>query len=333
LGKRLAEELRHPAHLFLHDAIAQYLAVKAKKVGEVWLRTLEERLRGFLPNEPIPYLSPAQAASLYEAETQRQGRFGIVSAATHQALLRNTKEFFRWLSKQGLCAANPFEAVEPLGRVNAGKVQPLRSEVQKLDVTLFKAAAAGDEGALALLVQLYVGLRSAEVLRLVVDVIEPEGRYLTVVRGKTKNSRRRLEVCDDVARLLWAHAKARPPEQRVFAANLRTQPGTDWLYKRLKRFCREAGIREVCPHSLRGLHSTLALAAGATTHAVAANLGHGSFSVTQRHYADPSTVENARLRQVVATLRTGGLPSGLEAEIAALSEEQRHVLRKLLHSA
>ena len=66
--------------------------------------------------------------------------------------------------------------------------------------------------------------------------------------------------------------------------------------------CDLAGVPRVCPHSLRGLHSTLALEAGATSGAVAAALGHGSFAVTARHYADPDTLRNTVTRRVTDVL-------------------------------
>ena len=58
----------------------------------------------------------------------------------------------------------------------------------------------------------------------------------------------------------------------------------------------------VSTHSLRGLHSTLALQAGATSSAVAAALGHGSFDITAKHYAAPGTVERLQSRAVEQAL-------------------------------
>ncbi len=58
----------------------------------------------------------------------------------------------------------------------------------------------------------------------------------------------------------------------------------------------------MCPHSLRGLHATLALEGGATADAVARALGHGSFSMTARHYASESSVDNAKATKVSSLL-------------------------------
>ena len=39
---------------------------------------------------------------------------------------------------------------------------------------------------------------------------------------------------------------------------------TDALQRRLARLCRDAGVPMVVPHSMRGLHSTIAIERGAT---------------------------------------------------------------------
>jgi hypothetical protein len=53
---------------------------------------------------------------------------------------------------------------------------------------------------------------------------------------------------------------------------------------------------------LRGLHATLALEAGATGNLVATALGHGSFAITARHYADPDTLLDTQARRVESAL-------------------------------
>lgn len=316
-------EFKRHSPLLLHEVLAQYLEYKATIAQSQWVLTLGERLRSFLPNVPVQRLTPEDAETLYENETKRVGRFGVESAATHQALLRNTKEFFRWLCKRKLATSNPFENVDPIGRVHVGKAQPRETDAKRLDSVLMEAAKGGDEGALALLVQIYLGLRPGEVLSLQVDAIERQGTKVSIARGKTKNAKRSLELFADVAVLLWRYCQGRPGEQRVFAAVLPQKPATNWMYKRLHKFCAVAGLPKFCPHSLRGLHSSLALASGATTHQVAASLGHANFSTTARHYADPAVIDNARAQRMVATLKSGG---SVDQLLDSLSPEQREAL-------
>jgi hypothetical protein len=56
---------------------------------------------------------------------------------------------------------------------------------------------------------------------------------------------------------------------------------------------------------MRGLHSTLAVDAGITAHAVAAALGHHSPSVTFQSYARPEAVQGAQQRRALNVLAGG----------------------------
>ena len=72
----------------------------------------------------------------------------------------------------------------------------------------------------------------------------------------------------------------------------------------VRRLCQRAGVPTVCTHSLRGLWATLAVQSGAASHVVAANLGHHSFQVTERHYAQGAAVKNAATARVLGVLRS-----------------------------
>ncbi len=82
----------------------------------------------------------------------------------------------------------------------------------------------------------------------------------------------------------------------------------------------------VSTHSLRGLHSTLALEAGATSSAVAAALGHGSFQITAKHYAAPGTVERVRSKAVEQTLSSAA-PKPSDADLS--DADPAEILRAL----
>ncbi len=156
-----------------------------------------------------------------------------------------------------MALTNPWESVETIGKANAGKKQPREGDARLLDRHLFESAAAGDEGALALLVQLYLGLRPSEVLGLTVGGVE--GAVVYVNGTKNKNAVRKLELYAPVAELLVAFCQGRPKSERIFARDRPTQPTAGWMYKRLENFCIRLQIPHICPHALRGLHSSLAL--------------------------------------------------------------------------
>jgi integrase len=119
-----------------------------------------------------------------------------------------------------------------------------------------------------------------------------------VEAGKTEAARRRVEVAEELRPHLLAIAAEgqsldylfllRPQRQR--AGNNPKAP-TDALLRRVRSLCLAAGVSKVCAHSMRGLDSTLATAAGTTGHSVARALGHTSFAVTKRHYVQREVLE------------------------------------------
>lgn len=323
------------------DALAEYMAhLRRNGLKESSLSCIEFRLSHFLPQDrSLGSISPDVAATLYSDETSRVTKFGRpVAACTHRMLLRQTKAFFRWaVDERRYLSANPFDKVKPVGRVNTGKAQLTIDEARKLNAWLIQRAESGDEGATAVLTQLVLGLRSSEVLGRRVRDLDDGGRALCIPGGKTKNARRSLEIESEPLRvLLQRQTVGKRPEDLLFGAGKPLH--NDYLWDRLQRYCVLAGVPKVCPHSLRGLHSTIAMERGATSGVVAAALGHGSFAITARHYVNPETLANAKARKVSAALAGPTAPnepqradlSGLSAALAALSpDELAAVLRSV----
>ncbi len=135
-----------------------------------------------------------------------------------------------------------------------------------------------------------------EVLGLTVGGVD--GVNVFVNGTKNQNAKRRLELYAPVAKLLAKHCAKRPLSERIFASDRATKPAPNWMYKRLHAYCDEAKIGRVCPHSLRGLHSSLALEAGATSNDVARSLGHSSFAITAKHYAKADSIEVGKARRM-----------------------------------
>lgn len=66
-----------------------------------------------------------------------------------------------------------------------------------------------------------------------------------------------------------------------------------------------AGVPVVSAHSMRGLHSTLAMEAGVTGAVVAASLGHESVTTTTQSYAKAEAVTAAQQQRALTVLRGG----------------------------
>ncbi len=153
-------------------------------------------------------------------------------------------------------------------------------------------------------------------------VVVHEGRLLWVPFGKTRRSKRALEVPDLLTPYLLKLAEGRAPEAQLFGGGKphhKRKPRKAgrkrdryWVLYQVKAMCTctEAKVPKVCAHSLRGMHATLATDAGATPHLVAQALGHGSIQVAEMHYTDRTAAHSAKTRRVMGRLGTDRMRAG-----------------------
>jgi integrase len=290
------------------------------------IRAQANRLRPFLPHEvTLGEITPQRAAQLYQDETRRVGRLGLLRACTHHKTLTFAKGFFSWTVERGYLRESPFAKVKPTGKANAGKPQLREDEARKLYDLAVSLAETGDAAALAVLIQMSHGLRSAEVLALRARDLDAGGTVLVVEGTKTKHAKRRIEIASTVVRdLLGRRCVALRPDALIFTTAKGRTHHTDYLYRALRRLCARADVPIVCPHSLRGLYSSLAVSQGESSHAVARALGHGSDGVTRKHYIKPEALDTGRARRVAEALETPASPNleKLAGVLAALTPEQ-----------
>lgn len=287
-------------------------------------------LTSWLPlTKCVRSLKPVEAQRLYEGLTQevrpRTGR--ILAAATHQYFLTCAKGWGKWARKERLTHLNPFAEVVVLGRKHRGKTQLRIDEAKQLTGTLQALGDAGDSDALAILLMLHLGLRQGEVGARIARDVDAQGSVLWVPEGKTENAARRLKVPMCLRAPLSILARRKQPGELLFTEGPQP-PSRQHFWEKLRQFCRRAQVPMVCPHSLRGLHATLALEAGATSEMVAQALGHGSFQVTARHYATAESVASARAARVAEAL--GSLEDPISRLLAGLSPAELAELKKRL---
>ena len=314
------------------DALEQYLADrKAAGLKPLSMRSLHDRLTRFLPLGERLTISAERAAEIYQAATVQPTRYHRPpTPMTHRLRLRAARAFYAWCMDRDYVTANPFARVRGIGRVNTGKLQLRMDEVRQLVDLLHKHANEGHEVAAALLLQLVLGVRSSEILHRQIRDVDDGGRILWIPDGKTKNARRRLSIPEELLPLVKRLIAGREMEALLIGAG-RTVPYTSTvLWKHLRNFCRRAGVQRVCPHSLRGLHSTLAIEAGSTSGAVIAQLGHSSFSTTERHYLDKDRRHDASMRRVASALF--GPRDELQSELADLSADEVRELVAVIRS-
>ncbi len=318
----LAEFQRHTVRTF-GEALKEYeeclLARGVQSAGHN-----AEMLRRFLPlRESLQSITPARAESMYQAETKRIKDNGLpVANDTHHLLLRRTKNFYGWAISKRYAKANPFADVRAVGRTKRGKLQLRIDEARKLVTVAMQHASALDVGSTAAVMQIFLGLRPTEAVVRVVRDLDDEGRVLWVPFGKTHNAKRRLQVPEVLRQILTKHAAGKSPDSPLLGPPGEPMHKRFVVKYRLPRLCAEAGVPRVCAHSLRGLNATLALEAGAAPQSVAAALGHSTFAMTAKHYADANTIANLSMRKVTAVLTN----TGQRADLNQLAELLRETL-------
>ena len=252
-------------------------------------------------------ITEAVARKLYERYIASPGgRGGLPAAATHRTVLKTARSFFAWVVRRGHARSNPFAAVAPVGRPRRGKPQLRIDEARAfLAAALAQADARGDGLAVGAAAALLLGLRVSEIVCCRVRDLDSHG-LLWIEGTKTEAARRRLAVPGILQPYLLRLAESRKPQDFLFGES---RPGKHWsrmaLWKRVQQLCDCAQVPVVCPHSLRGLFATLAVASGAVSHAVAAALGHSSFAVTAAHYAQESAIDGARTAAALSALGIG----------------------------
>ena len=270
--------------------------------------------------EELTRINTKKAELIYEKHRTRPGKLGPpLAVATHIFDLKCAKNFFKWCVSRRFLVASPFAEIRPIGRKKAGKPQLRIEEAKRFtDAGLQHFETTKNPLAVAALVAITMGPRASEVLNRSVRDLDNGGKILVIDSGKNERAKRRLDVPLFLQPILLGLAQGREPLAKLFGLN---EKGRPWrrqsLYSTVRRICREAKVPEVCTHSLRGFWATTSVQIGTPSQAVAATLGHGSFAITERHYAAPGSRQNAGTHLVVEALRGEGPTKPSAADILA----------------
>lgn len=306
----LQRELDELHGITVGEALAEYEAHMVRKGNKpTSIYVCKRRLRDFFPDLTLSLagITPKEGERLYDAlATRTRKSTGTKLAAdTHRNTLADAKTFFLWCIRKGWIRSSPLSLVEGQGRRRRGKAQLGIDEARKLAGVTLRAAERGDVGAVAVLVSLYLGLRSGEIVNLRVRDVDDGGRVLwirealdaTLDQLKTRAAHRAPRVPELLRPLLVGLGQGRAGTEYLFGQHWR-----DWPRKQTARFCKAAGVPRVCAHGLRGLRSTLALISGENPEIVARTLGHTSSRVTLSNYAAPGTREELQQRRIEEAL-------------------------------
>lgn len=281
------------------DEYERHLTAKGNK--ERSRRETLRRLRMVLDDQaqPLAWWTAKRAAARY-----RELAAGL-AADSHRNYLAETRTLFRWAVRQGWLRANPWEAVEGVGRRSRGKPQLTVDEARRLARTALLLARTGEpwerDGAAGVLCALLLGLRASEITGRLVRDLDDEGRLLWIREAKTSAGNRVLEVPELLRPILLACADGRATTAHLLGGHWR-----DWVTEWTHRLCSRAGVPQVPAHGLRGTHATLAVEAGATGHLVASALGHEDQRTTMTSYARQEAQERRRQARAAMKVIPGG---------------------------
>ena len=139
----------------------------------------------------------------------------------------------------------------------------------------------------------------------VVRDLDDEGRLLWIPETKTEAGKRTLPVPEVLQPYLRKIAEGKRATDSLFGQHWR-----DWPREWAQRICKAAKVPEVTAHGMRGLHGTLAVERGATTHVVAQALGHESETTSRESYISREAITGADQRRELTVLAGGRTQSG-----------------------
>jgi integrase len=152
----------------------------------------------------------------------------------------------------------------------------------------------------AAMMSLLMGMRATEIISRIVRDLDDEGRLLWIPETKTEAGKRTLPVPEVLQPYLRRIGEGKGPTDSLFRQHWR-----DWPREWVQRICKAAKVPEVTAHGMRGLHGTLAVERGATTHVVAQALGHESETTSRESYISREAITGADQRRVLTVLAGG----------------------------
>lgn len=250
----------------------------------------------------IDELTPARCRGYYEAlrTRPRPNTNRPLAVDSHRNILAEAKSFLKWCVGQRWIARNPLEEVIGVGRRRHGKAQLRIDEARRWQAKAVEFAEQGQTGAVAAMMSLVMGMRASEIVSRVVRDLDDDGRLLWIPETKTEAGKRTLPVPEFLQPYLRQVAKGKAPSDSLFGRHWR-----DWPREWVQRICRAAKVPEVTAHGMRGLHGTLAVERGATTHVVAQALGHESETTSRESYISREAITHADQRRVLTVLAGG----------------------------
>jgi integrase/recombinase XerD len=280
------------SQFFQHLAVERGLAALTLEAYAHDLRDFHE----FLTERGREQWAAVSLTDLQEYLTVLEGR-GL-SARSRSRSVSALRQFFRFLQREELVATNPVELVDsPRLPRRLPKVLG-ETEVETLLAAPDAATPTGLRDSALLEVLYATGLRVSELVGLTLKQVDLRRG---VVRPRGKGSKERVVpmVPQAVAKLQAYLAQGRPRLLRgkespyIFLNRRGGRLSRQGFWKILKQYARQAGVRDLSPHTLRHSFATHLLSRGANLRALQMLLGHADLATTQIY----THLDAARLRE------------------------------------
>ena len=205
----------------------------------------------------------------------------------HRSALRT---FYAMLVKMKILNKNIASAIPRLRKNGISRVMPVsRDTVERLLDTVEQSSWFGKRNYMIISMLWALGLRISELTGLRVGSFEPDHdpeNRIGLLRVKGKNRKQRaLFVVDDLYDNLVSYlAHSQSPKRKadpLFPVEKGTAISNDRVQKKIKEYCKEAGIKErITPHVLRHSFATEMYHANVPLEAIQAMMGHDRKSET-----------------------------------------------------
>jgi integrase/recombinase XerD len=223
----------------------------------------------------------------------------------HRSALRS---FYAMLVKMKVVKKNRASALPRLRKRGISSVNPVsRKTVERLLDGVDQSTWRGKRNYMILSMLWALGLRISELTGLKVGSFEPyhdpENRIgLLRVRGKNRKQRALFVVdtlYDNLISYLSQEGSPKKKTDPLFPVESRKAISNDRVQKKLKEYCREAGIKErITPHVLRHCFATEMYHANVPLEAIQAMMGHDRKSETSAYIKVSDTFKEEALLQL-----------------------------------
>jgi integrase len=286
-----------------------------------------------------PSVEDATPAPGEKKARKRQAGKGLRSIPN---ALRSLRSFFSWAIEEELVSSNPVEKPSKIFKVGeAFRGDFLRPEEVPLYLDGVRMKAPRYFPLLRTLT--FTGLRVGEAIALKWGNIDWNGKYLTVQESsweghvtspKTSSSVRRVDLSSETIEVLQQYRKAvaaqslkagRSMPETVFVNEYeKSREGKEvetWggkpmdpskIRKAHELGLKEAGLRHIRIHDLRGTFASLLVSAGVPIYYVSKALGHADVTTTSKHYADLAPGAAKEMPNVLERF-VFGAPAGRDA--------------------